>query len=152
MTKRKLVLSVDHEIFGNGPLDMRRHIVEPAERMARISEKFGMVLTVFFEFEEYLVFERERKALMATWGYDPAEESRAQPIDQIKRGHDLQLHLHPEWVGSRFDGGRWILRSEQPTVDSLFETQEEVSAYNGERKTVIDSFYEAAGSARRVTA
>ena len=89
---------------------------------------------------------------MAGWGYDPAAELRAQAIDLVKRGHDLQLHLHPEWVGSRFENGRWLLRPDRPTVDSLFETQEEVSAYIGERKAVIDGFYEAAGSPRRVTA
>jgi hypothetical protein len=150
--KRELVLTEDHEIFGNGTGDVCSQIIEPAERMASACEKFAMPLTVFFEAEEYLAFVREREALKAAWGYDPAEELRAQAVDLVKRGHDLQLHLHPEWVGSRFEGGRWILRPERPTVDSLFETQEEVSAYMGERKAVIDRFYEAAGSPRRVTA
>jgi hypothetical protein len=149
---RLICLTEDHEIFGNGSGDVRRHIIEPAERMARICERFGMPLTVFFEVEEYLAFERERGALIDAWGYDPAAELRAQAIDFVDRGHDLQLHLHPEWVGSRFEKDHWELRSECPTVDSLFETQEEVSAYIGERKAVIDRFYEAAGSSRRVTA
>jgi hypothetical protein len=149
---RQLVLTEDHEIFGNGSGDVRRHIIEPAERMASICEKFGMPLTVFFEVEEYLGFEREREVLMAAWGYDSAAKLRAQAIDLIKRGHDFQLHIHPEWVGARFEDGRWILRPDQPTVDSLFETQDEVSAYIGERKAVIDGFYEAAGSSRRVSA
>lgn len=151
-TTRSICLTEDHEIFGNGTGDVRRHIIEPAERMARICEKFGMPLTVFFEVEEYLAFTRERHALVAAWGYDPAAEARDQALDLVKRGHDLQLHLHPEWVRSRFENGRWILRPERATVDSLFESQEEVSAYIGERKAVIDGFYEAAGSARRVTA
>lgn len=149
---RSICLTEDHEVFGNGSGDVRRHIIEPAERMARVCEKFGVPLTVFFEAEEYLAYLRERDALVVAWGYDPAEELQAQAIDLIKRGHDLQLHLHPEWVGSRFEDGRWILRQERPTVDSLFETQEEVTNYIGERKSVIDGFYQAAGSPRRVTA
>ena len=151
-SRRQLLLTVDHEIFGNGSGDVRRHIIEPTERMARSCEKFGMPLTVFFEIEEYLAFEREREATKVAWGYDPAEELRAQAVGLVKRGHDLQLHLHPEWVGSRFEIGRWILRTERPTVDSLFETQGEVSDYIGERKAVIDSFYQAADSPKRVTA
>jgi hypothetical protein len=149
---RLICLTEDHEVFGNGSGDPRHHIIEPAERMARICEKSGVPLTVFFEAEEYLAYAREREALMAAWGYDPAAELRAQAIDLVKRGHDLQLHLHPEWVGCRFEKGHWVLRSECPTVDSLFGTQEEVNAYIGERKAVIDGFYEAAGSLRRVTA
>jgi hypothetical protein len=149
---RAICLTEDHEIFGNGSGDARRHIIEPAERMARICEKFGVPLTVFFEVEEYLGFQREREALIAAWGYDPAAELCAQAIDLVMRGHDLQLHLHPEWVGSRFENGRWILMHECPTVDSLFETQAEVSAYIGTRKAVIDGFYKEAGSSRRVRA
>lgn len=151
-TLRSICLTEDHEIFGNGSGDVRRHIIEPAERMARVCEKFGVPLTVFFEAEEYLAYERERDALVAAWGYDPAAELRAQAIDLVKRGHDLQLHLHPEWVGSRFENGHWVLRHDRPTVDSLFDFQEETSAYIGARKAVIDGFYEAAGSPRRVTA
>jgi hypothetical protein len=151
-SRRQLLLTEDHEIFGNGSGDVRCHIVEPAERMARVCEKFGMPLTVFFEAEEYLAFEREREALKKAWGYDPAAELGAQAIDLVRRGHDLQLHLHPEWVGSHFEEGRWILQPDKRTVDSLFETQEDVSAYIGQRKAVIDGFYVAADSTRRVSA
>ena len=150
--RRSICLTEDHEVFGNGTGDVRRHIIEPAARMAGVCEQFGMPLTVFFEAEEYLTFGREREALKAAWKYDPAEELRSQAIDLVRRGHDLQLHLHPEWVGSRFEGGRWILQPDHSTVDSLFVTQQEVSDYLGERKAVIDGFYEAAGSTRRVTA
>lgn len=152
LMRRVICLTVDHEIFGNGTGDVRRHVIDPTERMARACERFGVPLTLFFEVEEYLAFERDREALERAWGYDPAGELRAQAVDLVRRGHDLQLHLHPEWVGARFDGGRWVLRPDRPTVDCLFETGEEVSAYLGERKAVIDGFYEAAGSLRRVTA
>jgi len=152
MKKRQLVLSVDYEIFGNGSGDVRRHVTGPSGRMARICEKFGMPLTVFLEVEEYLAFERERENLIKVWGYDPAAEIMAQALDLIRRGHDLQLHLHPEWVGSVFEDGRWRLRSDKRTVDSLFETTAEVTKFIHERKSVIDGFYDSAGSSRRVLA
>lgn len=152
LMRRVICLTVDYEVFGNGSGDVRRYVIDPAERMARACERFGVPLTIFFEVEEYLAFEREREALKRGLGYDPAEELRAQAVDLVRRGHDLQLHLHPEWVGARLEGGRWILRPDRPTVDCLFETQEEVSAYLGERKAVIDGFYGAAGSPRRVGA
>ena len=150
--KRQIALTVDYEVFGNGSGDPRRHMVEPTERMARICERHGAPLTVFFEAEEFLAFGREREALRAAWGYDPHAEVRAQAIDLAKRGHDLQLHLHPEWVGCSFRDGHWRLRPERPTVDSLFESAEEVSRYIGERKAVVDELLEAAGSTRRVSA
>ena len=60
---RHVVLSVDYEIFGNGEGDVRQHVTGPTERMARLCEKYGSPLTVFFEVEEYLAFEKFRDAL-----------------------------------------------------------------------------------------
>jgi len=152
MSKRQLVLSLDYEIFGNGTGDVRQHMTEPTERMARACEKYKMPLTVFFEAEEYLAFGREREKLVSALGYDPADEVRAQAVDLAKRGHDLQLHVHPEWVGATFEQDRWRLRPEKRTVDSLFETVAETSEYIRTRKAVIDGLWEEAGSTRRVTA
>lgn len=149
---RKLLLTVDYEIFGNGSGDVREHIIAPTERMARICEKIGAPLTIFFEVEEYLAFQRERGRLSSRLGYDPAEEIRTQIIDLARRGHDMQLHLHPDWAGARLGDDGWILRPECKTVDSLFQTREETSDYIAERKAVIDRLLEQAGVSQRVTA
>ena len=37
---RQLLLTLDYEIFGNGSGDVRQHMVEPTERMARICERY----------------------------------------------------------------------------------------------------------------
>ncbi|MES2474707.1 MAG: hypothetical protein V4640_02920 [Verrucomicrobiota bacterium] len=150
--KRQIILSLDHEIFGNGTGDVRQHMTKPAEQMARACEKYGMPLTVFFEVEEYMAFGRERGRLIAALGYDPEMEVRAQAVDFAKRGHDLQLHVHPEWVGATFDGAAWQLRSDKRTVDSLFGTVEETTEYIRTRKAVVDGIWAEAGDARRVTA
>src|SRR5690242_8295135 len=135
---RHVVVSVDYEIFGNGEGDVRQHTVDPTERMARLCEKYGAPLTVFFEVEEYLAFEKFRDALVKQLGYDPAALIRAQIIDLAKRGHDIQLHLHPQWHRADYKNGKWILERDTMTVDSLFETQEETTAFIGARKAVIE--------------
>lgn len=150
--KRKICLTVDHEIFGNGTGDVRQHMTEPTERMAAACEKHGMPLTLFFEVEEFLAFEREREKLVAVLGYDPAAEVRAQAVDLARRGHDLQLHVHPEWVGSAFENGTWKLNADNRTVHSLFASQSETTEYIRSRKAAVDALWAGAGSARRVTA
>ena len=70
--KRKIVITTDHEIFGNGSGDVRRHVVEPTEAMCRIGERYDVPITVFFEIEEYLAFNRYAGALREEFGYDPA--------------------------------------------------------------------------------
>lgn len=148
---RQIVLSVDYEIFGNGEGDARQHIVEPTERMARLCEKYGAPLTVFFEVEEYLAFEKYRDALVAKLGYDPAALIRQQIVSLAGRGHDIQLHLHPQWHRCDFKNGKWILQREKNTVDSLFETQEETTQYIADRKAVIEKMLAEAGKQEKVT-
>ena len=147
---REISLTVDYEIFGNGTGDVRQHVTEPTEKMAEQCEKHGVPLTVFVEVEEYLAFERYRAQLQVDFGYDPAKVIREQLLSLVRRGHDLQLHLHPQWYESRYADRQWHLRPHIQTVDDLFKTQEEVDAYIRERKAVIDELYAAAGSARRV--
>ena len=148
---RHVVISVDYEIFGNGEGDVRQHIVDPTERMARLCEKYGAVLTVFFEVEEYLAFEKFRDALVKHLGYDPAALVRQQIIALARAGHDIQLHLHPQWHRADFRDGKWILQGDKRTVDSLFGTQEETTQYIAERQAVIEKMLAEAGRPEKVT-
>ena len=136
--KRTLVLTVDYEIFGNGTGDVRQHVTEPTERMCRIAEKSGMPVTVFFEMEEYLLFQQHREALQRLLGYDPAAEMRRQAADLVRRGHDVQLHLHPQWFEAGFAAGEWQLRHDRLTVDALFDNQEETTAFIQARKEALE--------------
>lgn len=148
---RSIVLSVDYEIFGNGQGDVRQHVVEPTERMARLCEKYRMPLTVFFEVEEYLAFEKYRQPLLRALGYDPAALIRQQIVSLAAAGHDIQLHLHPEWYGAEFRDDQWRLRPEKATVDSLFASQEETTNYIAKRKAVIEEMTAASGRSPEVT-
>ena len=149
---RLVALTVDYEIFGNGTGDVRRHVIEPTEQMARMCEKHGVPLTVFVEIEEYMAFERYRRELERCLCYDPARLIRKQVGDLIKRGHDFQLHTHPKWFGARFDSGRWLLHKDEPTVDDLFETQEETDNYIKVRKAVLEEMIPSIAPGHKVEA
>lgn len=149
---RRVVLSVDYEIFGNGTGDVRQHVTEPTARMARLCREHDMPLTVFFETEEYLAFQREAAALKKDLGYDPALLMREQAAQLIRDGHDVQLHLHPQWVGARYEQGEWQLHPEHPTVDSLFPSQAEVTRYIGERRRALEETFQDVAPGRKVRA
>jgi hypothetical protein len=135
---RQLVFTVDYELFGNGCGDVRQHITGPMERMCRMAEKFESPISIYFELEEYLAFERHAAELQRTLGYDPAEAMRRQAAELAARGHDIQLHLHPQWNRGRYDGSAWQLTDSCLTVDALFETQEETTAFIRERRCALE--------------
>ena len=139
-TPRHIVLTVDYEIFGNGTGDVRQHVTEPAEHMARTLEKIGAPLTVFVEMEEQVAFEENAAALRAQLGHDPGALIRAQIADLAKRGHDFQLHLHPEWHRGAWTADGWQLHRNVNTVDALYEEQSAVTEYIRARKTRLESY------------
>ncbi len=136
---RHVILSVDYEIFGNGSGDVRQHIIRPTEEMARICHDHGVPLTVFVEMEEYHSFAQFREPLKRDLGYDPAQEIASQIASLAAQGHDFQLHLHPEWVGARYQDRRWLLAREKLTVDDLFSSQAETDAYIASRKNLLET-------------
>ena len=144
---RQLLLTLDYEIFGNGSGDVRQHMVEPTEQMARICERYEAPLTIFFEAEEYLAFCRNARDLEQALGYDPARLIREQVRSLVSRGHDFQLHLHPQWYGARLEEDRRWKLGVKATVDDLFESVEETAAYIGERKQMLEEM-----TGREVTA
>lgn len=149
---RYLVLTVDYEVFGNGTGDVRRHVVEPTERMARLAERYGAPLTVFFEAEEYLAFERETGQLEPLLGYSPARLMREQVADLSRCGHDFQLHIHPQWHGAFYAGGKWRLRWDKETVDDLLPTIEDTRCFVLARKALLESLASGNGRGHRVMA
>ncbi len=106
-----LILSLDYEIFGNGAGDVMRDVVDPTNRLLNLCDPHGARLTIMFEVGEYWAFERYDEPLRQELGYSPCEAMKAQAINAIERGHDVQLHLHPQWIGSVYGGaGGWQLQ------------------------------------------
>lgn len=101
----KAIFTLDYEIHGNGdgcPFDL---MVEPTGRLLRLFDEYGAKLTIMAEVAEILRF----KEHAAKVGRDEfhAEAIELQLQDAIRRGHDVQLHLHSSYFRARCEGGRW---------------------------------------------
>jgi len=103
------IITIDYEIFGNGRGDVREHIINPMENILKICNRHNVSITIFLEMMEYFAFEKYDKELRDELGYSPMKEIR----DQINRayddGHDVQLHIHPQFKNMRFDGDCFVL-------------------------------------------
>lgn len=107
---KKILLTLDYELFGDGSGDVFKHIVEPTNVILEVAERYGAKITAFFEVVEYLHLKQEWES-GNHMGYDrnPVEAMEKQVLDMIGRGHDVQLHLHPQWVDAKWEDGRWIV-------------------------------------------
>jgi len=102
-----VVLTLDYEICGNGSGDAMRDIVQPTTRLLDLCDKHNAKLTIMFEVGEYLAFAKYGQQLKADLGYSPQEQMKKQATNAVLRGHDVQLHLHPQWLAAHYEKGVW---------------------------------------------
>lgn len=107
--KVKIIMSLDYEIFGEGSGDIAKHMISPADRILKICDKFGVPMTIMFEICEYMKFKEFDAQLTEDLGYSPSTLIREQVRAAFKRGHDVQLHMHPQWIGAMYKNKKWIL-------------------------------------------
>jgi hypothetical protein len=104
----QLLLTLDYELPAHRPPDVMQYIINPTEALLDVCGSFGAKLTIMVEIGELWAFENATNWCFAEYlGYDAAERIRSQLVQAIKQGHDVQLHLHPQWLNAKWEQGRW---------------------------------------------
>ncbi|HMF57044.1 MAG TPA: hypothetical protein VK619_11940 [Pyrinomonadaceae bacterium] len=102
-----LCLTHDWELRGNGSGSIEEIQFAPLRRLLEIYSRHAVRTTLFAEAMQQLAFRRfeekwpELKTLADEWD--------ALVRESYERGHDVQLHTHPQWQGARYEQGHWLL-------------------------------------------
>jgi len=110
MTTIHLALVDDWELSGNGSGDIRRLQFEPMRRLVGIYNRLGIRGSFNAEvmqqitFRQYQDQHKHLKVLADEWD-DIVRET-------FRQGHDIQLHVHPQWQNAEYKDGRWQLSSD----------------------------------------
>jgi hypothetical protein len=100
-----LALTHDWELRGDGSGDIEAIQFAPLRRLLEIYAKFGARTTFLPDLMQQLRFRQpesqhpELKSLADSWDEHVREAFRG--------GHDIQLHLHPQWLNAEYVNGRW---------------------------------------------
>jgi hypothetical protein len=109
----------DWEIFGDGSGNPEKLMFDPARRNLDICDKYGAKYTFFAEFGQQLAMLDSNQSIHLKWAAKWEEIMK----DAIKRGHDVQLHYHPQWIGAQFIHGEWKLDFSKWALSSLNEDE-----------------------------
>ena len=103
MSKYKLYFTLDYEIHGNGDGNPMELMVEPTYRLMTLLEKYNQRVTIMADVAEILCFKR----YLAETGRDDyhVAEIEEQLRDAIRRGHDVQLHVHSSYFKAQYKNG-----------------------------------------------
>jgi len=131
-----IVLTADYEIYGDGSGDVREQLIKPTEKILELCRHYGAKLTIFFEVVEYWAFiQAGPKGLIEDLGYDPAALMKEQLCQALADGHDVQLHIHPQWLDSRYIRGKgWQLNLAYwrlPMVPGGLGTPQDIQSLRG---------------------
>ncbi len=96
------IFTNDYEIYGNGEGSLKELIFEPASRLQKIFNEAGAKHVFFVEAAELERIEAAKS--------DPAIfDIKNQIKDLYREGHEIALHLHPQWYNGNYNNNRWDL-------------------------------------------
>jgi hypothetical protein len=103
-----IYITLDYEIyFGENHGTVEKCIIYPTSELIRIAEKYNVRFNFFVDCGFILKLDEFRKK------YPALEKDYYAITEQVKylsdTGHDIQLHIHPHWEGSYYNGERWII-------------------------------------------
>ena len=95
------IITLDYEDYGNriDLVNPIKNVIEPTFRIAAFFEDYDIPLTLFVNVTEIMAYERE--------GLSEAHTYRNQLIELQERGHDIQLHFHPQWCEYVRNENKW---------------------------------------------
>lgn len=96
------IFTIDYEIYGNGCGALRELVFEPARRLNDLFVRAGSKFVVFVEAAELEKIEVN--------GTDPAiNDVKNQVKEFYQHGHEVALHLHPQWFNACYRDEKWEL-------------------------------------------
>ncbi len=102
----KLILTLDYELyFGDDPGTVKQCLIEPAEALRRMAARHGIPMVFFVDCGFLWRLKAEKDSHPALAADYRAVTDQLQSLS--REGHELQLHIHPHWEDTRWDGTRW---------------------------------------------
>ena len=103
-----IYITLDYEIyFGEIPGTVDKCIIQPTQELIRISEKYNVRFSFFVDCG-FILKLKEFKLK-----YPQLEKDYQAVVKQVRylseTGHDIQLHIHPHWEDSFYNGERWVI-------------------------------------------
>lgn len=112
-----LYLTFDYELFlGENHASYQEVLFDMTDKIADVLESEGVRATFFVD-----VFSAIMHKKYGLNDYIDCFERQIQ--DLIRRGFDVQLHIHPHWVMSTYDGREWIHRKEYYRITAFEHLQ-----------------------------
>lgn len=103
----KIYITLDYELFfGSKSGSVEKCIIEPTEALLNIVDLYNIKFVCFVDAGYLLALEKYKEK------YPQLKSDYLKVTKQIQKlsnnGHGIELHVHPHWEDSIFDGEKWV--------------------------------------------
>lgn len=127
MTRIKIFLTFDYELpLGGIKKSFKHSLFDPTEKLLDLADDMNVPIVLFADILSAVKFK--------SWNNDAFFiPFKNQISGALKRGHDVQLHLHPHWLHTKFENGEFLVSEKYSLSD--FES----NAYPDNIEGIIES-------------
>jgi len=118
------LITVDYEnhLRRHKEIDVMGDMIQPTYRLMKFFESFNIPITFFVNAPEIQAFQRHNKR-----DYDRIHK---QLQDITSRGHDIQMHWHPQWLEFQYVNGQWQNHSQFDSIKNhSYDFRQEAEAF-----------------------
>lgn len=98
--KISIIFTNDYEVFGNGSGDVFETLISPTNKLLSKLDHYGVKQTIFADIVEYWRFKEAEENNYFEGDYQAATLIEKQLQQAVIDGHDVQLHVHPQWLSA----------------------------------------------------
>lgn len=104
----KILMTLDYELFlGKRTGTVAKCLMEPMDAFLRLGEEYGLRYTLFVD-ASYLYMLDKLGSKYSNLS-DDLDLIKKELLRIQNKGHEIQLHIHPQWYYSTYDGTAWKL-------------------------------------------
>lgn len=117
-----IFITLDYELFfGKNSGTQEKCIIDPTNKILKVLDRFNVKASFFVDSGYLLKLDEYRKNCSSL------EKDYQKLTTQIKslsdHGHDIQLHIHPHWEDSYFDGAKWVMNLQRYRLHEFSDSE-----------------------------
>ncbi|MEH6704807.1 MAG: hypothetical protein V7691_08415 [Galbibacter orientalis] len=132
-----IYITLDYELFfGARSGSVEKCIIEPTEELLKIVNPYNIKFVCFVDAGYLWALEKYKD------DFSQLQSDYDKVTHQLKKlhaeGHGIELHIHPHWEDTYYDGENWVFNTERYKLADFSETEvlDIVTRYNGVLKRV----------------
>ncbi|MCU7844999.1 MAG: hypothetical protein KZQ93_14315 [Candidatus Thiodiazotropha sp. (ex Monitilora ramsayi)] len=130
----RLLITLDYELFFGLQTGTVEHcMIRPVSALKQIVDRYDAKLTLFVDagyLSQLKMQGHGISALETDYG-----QIREQLTSLVEEGHDVQLHIHPHWEDTRYNGEGWLIDTDRYRLHDF--SSDEIERIIGEYKKVL---------------